>query len=427
MQRGRGMGVLSGLKRHLALWVVLAWALGASAVALPAPLSALSEYQQLVVDAWSLVNQSYVDPAFNGVPWKRLRQEALEQPINDRDDAYGAIAHMLAPLDDPFTRLLRPAEFQALNESTAGAISGVGLRLGVKEGETAVVVVGALKGSPAQEAGIEPGSRVLSVAGKDVDDLGLEGVAAALRGPAETRVTLVLELPEGDQETHVLERRMVDLRPVRSRRLRKNGHTYGLLQLSQFSENVPEQVVMALDDLEEKEIEGLVLDLRNNSGGLVGSGIAVGDVLLDELPLVQTVDRNGIGETINTSAGSLYSGPMVVLVNSGTASASEILAGALQDHHRATLIGRPTFGKAVIQTLLPLGDGSGLAVSVAHYLTPRGHDIDKEGLMPDLVLAAPDQLAPDSMDTDPWLNMAMSSLQHQLQGGSKGIERSATT
>ena len=421
-----GSSSLSGVMRHLALLVALLWVLVSGCLVTAGPLLALSEYQQLVVDAWSLVNQSYVDPDFNGVPWRQLRQAALQQPINSRDEAYEAISDMLAPLEDPFTRLLRPAEFQALNESTAGAISGVGLRLGVKEGDTAVVVVSALEGSPAQDAGIKPGSKVLTVAGQAVDDLGLEGVAAALRGPAETMVRLSLEGPDGEQQVFQLERRKVDLRPVRSRRLRENGHTYGLLQLRQFSEHVPEQVVTALDDLREKEIEGLVLDLRNNSGGLVRSGIEVANVLLDDLPLVKTLDRNGIGETINTAPGSLYDGPMVVLVNSGTASVSEILAGALQDHHRATLIGRPTFGKALIQTLIPLQDSSGLAVSVAHYVTPAGRDIDRGGVIPDVVLAAPDQLVPDSMDTDPWLSTALASLQRQLRGGRKGIERSAT-
>ena len=162
---------------------------------------ALSEDQQLVLEAWSLVNQSYVDPEFEGIPWRRLRQEALERPIPSMERAYEAIETMLVPLGDPFTRFLRPEQFKALTDSTAGSISGVGLQLGINEGETVVRVLSSLEGSPAAAAGIQPGSVVLAVEGNSVEDLGLEGVSAALRGPSGTIVDFDLEAPDGGRQS----------------------------------------------------------------------------------------------------------------------------------------------------------------------------------------------------------------------------------
>ncbi len=391
------------------------------------PAQALSEDQQLVVEAWSLVNQSYVDPTFAGIAWRRLRQKALEQPILSRESAYEAIDTMLAPIGDPFTRFLRPEQFKALTDSTAGAISGVGLQLGINEGETVVRVLSSLEGSPAATAEIRPGSVILAVEGNSVEDLGLEGVAAALRGPSGTVVDVLLEAPDGERQSLSLERRTVDLRPVRSRRLREDRHTYGLLQIRQFTTKVPELVSAALAELQNKCIEGLILDLRNNPGGLVSSGLKVGNALLDTQPLVSIRDRNGVVETVITDAGTLYDGPMVVLVNSGTASASEILAGALQDDERAEVMGRPTFGKGLIQTLIPLNDGSGLAVTVARYVTPAGHDIQSAGIVPDQVLAASTQEMPEEDSQDPWLGRAMVALQNQLHRHEKHIKRTAMT
>ena len=418
---GWGQGGVRKLRICLSIVILAGVLLWAPAV------QALSEDQQLVVDAWSFVNQSYVDPTFEGVPWRRLRQKALERPILSRESAYEAVEAMLEPLGDPFTRFLRPDQFKALTDSTAGSISGVGLQLGINEGETQVQVIASLDGSPAAAAEIQPGSVILAVEDDSVEDLGLEGVAAALRGPSGTVVTIELIAPDGERQSLTLERRTVDLRPVRSRRLREDGHTYGLLQIRQFTTTVPELVSAALEELQNKCVEGLILDLRNNPGGLVSSGMEVGNSLLDAQPLVSIRDRNGITDTITTDAGTLYEGPMVVLVNSGTASASEILAGALQDDGRAEVLGRPTFGKGLIQTLIPLNDGSGLAVTVARYVTPAGNDIQNTGITPNQVLASLTQEAPEDDSQDPWLGRAMVALQNQLHRDEKHIERTAMT
>ena len=259
--------------------------------------------------------------------------------------------------------------------------------------------------SPAAEAGVVSGTAVLAVNGESTEALGLEGTAAKLRGDAGTQVVLTLEAPSGSSEELTLERRSVDLRPVRTRRLRRDDHTLGYLRITQFSEGVPEQVNEAIQELSDKGIEGLVLDLRNNSGGLVSAGLAVADDFLSGGAIVETRNREGINDTIQASLQTVYDGPMVTLVNGGTASASEILAGALQDNERATLLGGQTFGKGLIQTLTNLSDGSGLAVTVAGYVTPSGRDIQGEGIAPDRGLSDPEPLNPGG-DGDRWLSEA---------------------
>jgi carboxyl-terminal processing protease len=202
---------------------------------------------------------------------------------------------------------------------------------------------------------------------------------------------------------------------VRSKRLRVGDHTLGYLRITQFSEPVPQAVQEALADLNGKDIEGLILDLRNNSGGLVSAGLAVANDLLDGAPIVDTQDRDGLSSPQQAGPGRLYDGPMLTLVNGGTASASEILAGALQDNSRSELVGSRTFGKGLIQTLIPLGDTSGLAVTVARYLTPSGRDIQNQGIEPDLALAQPEPLDPGG-DGDTWLEQAGRLLAGRLEG-----------
>ena len=383
------------------------------------PVQALSDAQQLVVESWRLVNQSYVDPdRFETIHWKRLRQKTLERPISTSVEAYDAIDSMLAPIGDPYTRLLRPAEYTTLRSNTQGTVSGVGLQLGLRSGDPAIVVIAPLEDSPAAEAGIVSGTELLKVNGVAAQDLGLETTAAKLRGASGSRVLLELHPPEGRIREVELSRREVNLQPVRFRLLDAGSHRLGYLRITQFSDPVPQQVGEALGQLRQEGIEALILDLRNNSGGLVSAGLAVANDLLDGEPIVETMNRDGFSDAQQANRGVLYAGPMVTLVNGGTASASEILAGALQDNGRSELLGGRTFGKGLIQTLINLGgDGSGLAVTVARYVTPSGRDIQNLGIEPDLELPAPEPLDPGGKG-DTWLDAAVSRLSNGLNSGS---------
>ena len=195
--------------------------------------------------------------------------------------------------------------------------------------------------------------------GISAEKLGLASTASKLRGESGTKVLVEVSSESGEIREVDLERRSVDLRPVRTKRLRDDSHTIGYLRITQFSESVPKKVEEALQELKENEVEGLILDLRNNSGGLVSSGIAVADSLLSEKPVVETKDRYGIKDAIISQKETSYDGPMVTLVNKGTASASEILAGSLQDNERSILMGEQTYGKGLIQSLKSLGEDSG--------------------------------------------------------------------
>ncbi len=397
-------------------FALLVWGFGLW-LGLASPAAALSDAQQIVVEAWRLVNQSYVDPQrFDAVHWKRLRQKTLERPISSSGDAYDAIDSMLAPLGDPYTHLLRPADYGSLMANTKGTVTGVGLQLALRSADEQVVVIAPLEGSPAAEAGIVSGTAVLAVNGIDTHTLGLEGTANELRGQEGSRVLLMFEEPNGRRRELELQRRSVSLQPVRSKTIRQQGHLLGYLRITQFAEPVPEQVRLALQGSEFANIEALVLDLRNNSGGLVNAGLAVANAFLDRQPIVETENREGLRTPLQAGVDQLYGGPMLTLVNGGTASASEILAGALQDNGRSDLLGSRTFGKGLIQTLIPLGDGSGLAVTVARYITPSGRDIQNLGIEPDLLLAAPEPLNPGG-DHDSWLEQALTSCVSLLEQG----------
>ena len=353
---------------------------------------ALSDSKQIVLDAWTLVNEGYYDPEiFNEIQWKKIRQKTLQKTIDTTEDAYAAIEEMLKPLEDPYTRVLRPKDYELLKSSNLGSeINGVGLQLGEDEKTGKIKVISTLAGSPAEDAGIGSGSLIERVDGQSTTELGLANTASKLRGEKGSKVLVEILAENGEIKEIDLERRSVDLRPVRTKRLRDESHTLGYLRITQFSESVPNKIEEALQELKEKEVEGIILDLRNNSGGLVSSGIAVADSFLKEKLIVETKNREGIKDSIISQENTFFDGPMVTIVNKGTASASEILAGALQDNERSLLIGKQTYGKGLIQSLKSLNEDSGIAITVASYLTPKGNNIQGRGIYPDKVLDLPE-------------------------------------
>ena len=377
---------------------------------------ALSDSKQFVLDAWTLVNEGFYDPdKFDEIQWKRIRQQTLQKQIETSEEVYSAIEDMLRPLDDPYTRILRPKDYELLKASNFGSeINGVGLQLGEDEINNKVKVISTLAGSPAEDAGIISGDFINKVDGISSDELGLANTAAKLRGETGSKVIVEVTSTSGEIKEIDLERRSVDLRPVRTKRLRDDSHTIGYLRITQFSESVPKKIEEALQELKEKEVEGIILDLRNNSGGLVSSGIAVADSFLSERPVVETKDRNGIKDAIISQKETSFDGPMVTLVNKATASASEILAGSLQDNGRSTLMGEQTYGKGLIQSLKSLGEDSGIAITVASYLTPKGNNIQGKGLTPDKLLDIPDSLEYGNAE-DKWVKNAEIYLESLLE------------
>ena len=354
------------------------------------PALALTEEQNLIAEVWRIVNRAYVDESFNHQNWWFIRQRALEQPLASRDDTYRAIQAMLAKLDDPYTRLLLPSQYRSLQTSTAGELTGVGLQISKDEHPGWLRVIAPIEGSPAEQAGIQPQDLVLEIDGFATTDLTLDEAAARMRGPRGTAVTLELRHPdEAAPRQMSLTRDVITLNPVvAALKTSPTGQRVGYLRLSQFNGNAAEKLAEAIQTLKEQGAEAYLLDLRNNPGGLLQAGIEIARLWLPQGTVVYTVNRQGILDSFESFGQAITDAPLVVLVNEGTASASEILAGALQDNGRATLVGSTTFGKGLIQSLFDLSDGAGLAVTVAKYETPAHHDINKLGITPDRIVAS---------------------------------------
>ncbi len=351
---------------------------------------AYSQEQQLFLQAWRIVNQAYVDNSFNGHNWWLVRQRFLRRDFDSREDTYDAIEAMLAKLDDPFTRLLRPDQYRSLQVSTAGELSGVGLQIDLDPDSQQLQVVAPIAGSPADEAGIEPRDRILAIDGVSTTGLSLDEAANRMRGPSGTTVELTLQAPDAEQARQVaLQRDRIELNPVTARLDTESGpEPIGYLRLAQFSANATAELRAAIADLADRGAQSFILDLRNNPGGLLQAGIETARLWLDDSTIVYTVNRQGAFDSFAAGHAAIArQQPLVVLVNGGTASASEILAGALQDNGRATIVGEQTFGKGLIQSLFELPAGAGLAVTVAKYETPNHKDINQRGIVPDEVVA----------------------------------------
>jgi carboxyl-terminal processing protease len=375
--------------RKRAFWVSLALcvSLCCSFIVWSPIAAAFTEQQKLLLQSWRLVNQSYLDETFNHQNWWNLRQNLLSKPLNTREDAYKAIEEMLATLDEPFTRLLRPEQYHNLQVSTAGELSGIGLQINLNPETGNLEVVAPLAGSPAEAAGMVAHDRILFIDGVDTTTLTLDEAASRMRGPSGTTVSLKIQA-NGTQDIRSLDiiRQRISLSPVNVSLDRSSSVPIGYVRLNQFSANAAKEVAHAISNLEKQGAQAYILDLRNNPGGLLQAGIEIARLWLDEGTIVYTVNRQGISDSFVATGPALTDAPLVLLVNKGTASASEILAGALQDNSRAILIGEKTFGKGLIQSLFELPDGAGLAITVAKYETPSHKDIHKLGIQPDRIV-----------------------------------------
>jgi carboxyl-terminal processing protease len=308
----------------------------------------------------------------------------LAKSYGSSKEAYEAIRGMLGSLDDPYTRFLDPREFKEMQIDTSGELSGVGIQLSLDKETKNLVVVSPIEGSPASRAGVQPKDVIVAIDGKPTKGMSTEDAVKLIRGQAGTSVTLTLKRKAQTLELPLIRER-IELHAVDHQiNTSADGVKVGYIRLKQFNATATKDMRRAVQDLEEKGAQGYVLDLRSNPGGLLMASVEIARQWLNEGTIVSTKTRDGIQDVKRANGRALTTKPMVVLVNEGSASASEILSGALQDNNRAVLVGQKTFGKGLVQSVRGLSDGSGMTVTIAKYLTPSGRDIHKHGIDPDV-------------------------------------------
>jgi carboxyl-terminal processing protease len=371
----------------LALCGALAASTAAVALVVPSmrARAALQDSPKVVVDeAWQIVNREYVDGSFNNVNWQQSRQMLLSKTYSSREQAYAALRQELEKLGDPYTRFMDPKQYEALSNQTSGELSGVGIRLEVNEQTKALTVVEPIENSPAIQAGIVTGDRIVSINGKPTRGMSVEDASNLIRGEVGSKVSLEIARDQAKPFTVSLTRARIELPTVRYS-LNQEGNTkIGYIRLNEFSSHAADQMRRAIRSLEDKKVDGYVLDLRGNPGGLLQASIEISRMWLEQGSIVRTVDRKGRNEEMAANQTAITKLPLVVLVDGNSASSSEILTGALKDNKRAVVVGTQTFGKALVQSVHNLTDGSGLAVTIAHYYTPNGTDISHKGITPDV-------------------------------------------
>lgn len=347
--------------------------------------AALQDSPKNVVDeVWQIVNQEYVDNSFNNVDWQATRQQLLSRDYTSKEQAYEAIREALKPLADPYTRFLDPDQFQSLTNQTSGELSGIGIRMEVNEQTKSIRVVEPIENSPAYNADIKAGDGIVAINGKSTKGMSLEEASSLIRGEVGTSVTLKISREGRGTFDVSLTRAQIELPAVRYTVKQEGQIRIGYISLNEFSSHAAEQTKRAIKNLNDQKINAYVLDLRGNPGGLLHASIEIARMWINSGEIVHTVDRKGGEQKFTANQTALTDLPLVVLVDGNSASASEILTGALKDSKRATVVGSQTFGKAVVQSVHSLSDGSGLAVTISRYYPPSGIDINHKGIVPDI-------------------------------------------
>ena len=340
---------------------------------------------ELYDDVWKIVNKKFYDPSNNSQDWARWRYR-YDHKLKTAEDAYVAIDTMLASLNDPYTRFLPPKEFSEETQSIKGSLKGIGTQIGLRDGE--LVIIAPLEDSPAERAGLLADDKILEINGESTKGIHIDAAADKIRGEKGTTVNLLIQRKGVPNKIYTIVRDEIEVKSVSTKppfdtTVVPNDMQY--IRLSSFiSKNAASEIESILNNCDDKK--GIILDLRSNPGGLLTNAIYISDMLLKGGVIVSTVDRDRYKSTTRARYGQISAKPIVVLINKGSASASEILSGALKDNHRATIVGEQSFGKGLVQEINRLPDEAGMNITIQRYLTPSGNDINKKGITPDVVV-----------------------------------------
>jgi carboxyl-terminal processing protease len=338
--------------------------------------------KELIDEVWQIIDRQYVDGTFNQTNWRAIRKQYLSRNYQNKEEAYKAIRQMLKRLNDPYTRFMDPKEFRDLQVETSGQLVGVGIQISQDEKTKKLIVIAPIEDTPAFKAGIIAQDYIIKIDGKSTEGMDVNQAVQLIRGKEGSKVTLTIQ--RGSQVINFpLVRQQIEIHPVEAKYRKDELGGIGYIRLKQFSANAADEMRSAIQKLEREKVNGYVLDLRSNPGGLLYGAIDIARMWLNNGKIVSTRTRNGTGDIQSANQTALTDKPLVILVDGGSASASEILSGALQDNKRAQLIGSKTFGKGLVQSVRPLADGSGMAVTIAKYFTPSGKDINHSGIKPD--------------------------------------------
>lgn len=347
-------------------------------------------------NVWQLVNTKFVDQTNNGQDWQKWRHK-YDKCIQTNEDAYVAINTMIASLDDPYTKFLDPKEFAEETNSIKGSLKGIGIQIGVKDGK--LMVIAPIEDTPAERAGLVAEDEILEIDGISAKGITVDKAADKIRGKEGTQVTLLIKRKDSPPKAYTITRAEIEVKSISLKMPieTKLPEDMAYVKLSSFiSRNAAKEFEDILNANRDKK--GFIVDLRSNPGGLLTNAIYISDMFIDGGTIVSTVDRDGYKETQRATRGVVTKKPVVVLINKGSASASEILSGALKDNGRAVIIGEQSFGKGLVQEINRLPQEAGINITIQKYLTPNGTDINKKGITPDVVVELTEQNVKDKND-----------------------------
>ncbi|MBQ6515919.1 S41 family peptidase [bacterium] len=367
-------------KKLLSLFIIFGMILNTSAVSVFAVTP-----NELYDQVWKLITKKYVDQTNNSQDWYRWRYRYKDK-LNTKEDAYVAIDTMLSSLNDPYTRFLDPKEFQEETSSIKGSLKGIGIQIGIKDGN--LVVIAPIEDSPAEKAGLMADDLIMSIDGVSTKGITVDKAADKIRGEEGTKVTLQIKRKNSEPKTYVITRAEIEVKSVSTKMPIETQIPDNIqyIRLSSFiSKNAASEFQNILNETKNSK-SGYIIDLRSNPGGLLLNALLISDMFLKGGVIVSTVDRDAYKDTQRAGYNQITNKPVVILINKGSASASEIFSGAMKDNHRALLVGEQSFGKGLVQEINRLPDDAGVNITIQRYLTPSGADIHKKGITPNVVV-----------------------------------------